>query len=140
MHLEHANITVSSIEKTKHFLGAVFPEFKVRGQGEAGEGSSHRHWLHFGTDETYIALEELTTQPPSVKSHSYFNLGINHLCFVVDDIDAVNQRLVAAGYKAGGIVPGEPFRKRTYIFDAVGHEWEFVQYLSDDPAKKNQYL
>jgi hypothetical protein len=139
MQLEHANITVISIEKAMHFLGAIFPEFRVRGQGEAGEGSSHRHWLHFGTDSTYIALEELITQPPPVTSHHYFNLGINHLCFVVDDIDAVNQRLTAAGYAPGGLID-EPFRKRTYIWDSIGNEWEFVQYLSQDPAKKNQYL
>jgi len=38
MQLEHANITVASIEKAVHFLGVVFPEFKVRGKGEAGRG------------------------------------------------------------------------------------------------------
>jgi len=139
MQLEHANITVTSIEKAKHFLGTVFPEFKVRGQGEAGEGEGHRHWLHFGTDSTYIALEELTTQPPQVARHPYFNLGINHLCFEVENVDEVQKRLATEGYTVRP-VDGEPFRKRIYAFDHVGHEWEIVQYLSQDPAKKNQYL
>jgi len=139
MQLEHANMTVPSIDKTMRFLGTVFPEFRIRGQGEAGEGSGHRRWVHFGTDSTYISLEELTTQPAPLDYHRHYNVGVNHLCFEVDDLEAVLERLKAAGYPTGTVID-EPFRKRKYILDGLGNEWEFVQYLSQDPAKKNQYL
>ena len=32
-----------------------------------------------------------------------------------------------------------PYRKRAYIFDGVGNEWEFVEYLTDEPEKANVY-
>jgi hypothetical protein len=143
MQLEHANMTVLSIEKAMQFLGAVFPEFRVRGEGLAGEGEGHRRWLHFGTDSTYISMEQLTTPPATQGLQRHYIPRVNHLCFEVDDLDAVNQRLVAAGFSAGKVMnepENEPFRKRAYIFDGQGSEWEFVQYLFDEPAKKNIYL
>ena len=30
-------------------------------------------------------------------------------------------------------------RLRTYFYDPDGNDWEFVQYLSDDPAERNDY-
>ena len=32
-----------------------------------------------------------------------------------------------------------PHRKRVYFNDREGNDWEFVQYLSDDPADRNDY-
>jgi hypothetical protein len=32
-----------------------------------------------------------------------------------------------------------PYRKRVYFHDLEGNDWEFVQYLSDDPAKRHDY-
>ena len=138
MKLEHANMTVPSIEKSMRFLATVFPEFQVRGEGEAGEGPSLRRWLHFGTDSSYIALEELKKPPEPKPYRPYSDLGINHLCYEVEKIDPIMERLRAGGFPVR-VVPNETFRKRIYVDDNVGNEWEFVQYLSDEPAKKNQY-
>jgi len=64
---------------------------------------------------------------------------LNHLGFVVDDADALAARLQAAGFREGFITPAHAHRKRRYFFDADGLEWEFVEYLSDDPAEYNGY-
>ena len=50
-------------------------------------------------------------------------------------------RMSQGGFRMGEvIVEGEgPYRKRVYSFDGVGNEWEFVEYLTDDPMKLNAY-
>lgn len=126
--LEHANLAVSSIEKTIRFLTTAFPEFHVRGQGDV-EG---QRWVHVGTNDTYLALNE-------VSRNAELAGPLNHLGYVVDDVDAVANRLLAAGYREGFIAPHHPFRKRRYFHDADDLEWEFVEYLTDDPAKRNDY-
>ena len=55
MRLEHANICVSDIEAMIKFLKAAFPDFRIRGEGKSKDG---KRWLHIGTDDTYIALQE----------------------------------------------------------------------------------
>ena len=63
--LEHANITVSSIDEGIRFLTAAFPGFKVRGEGRGDHGDYQKRWLYVGTDQTYLALEEITgTESP----------------------------------------------------------------------------
>ena len=138
--LEHANITVKSADEAKKFLGAAFPDFSVHGGGFLGEDKSAGTWCHFGNDETYLALQENGT--PSARSDTrYINDGINHLGFVVEDMDGLIDRMALEGYKPTDLsaLEGHPHRKRAYFFDKNGFEWEFVEYLSDIPAKKNQY-
>ena len=71
----------------------------------------------------------------------YRDPGVNHIGFVVEDLRALRDRLVGAGYRAGDVnEEGEgPARLRSYIFDDLGMEWEFVQYLTDDPERMNVY-
>jgi hypothetical protein len=58
----------------------------------------------------------------------------------VDDVEALRSRLRAAGYQENMLVPNaHPYRKRLYFYDPEGNEWEFVEYLSDDPAKRHDY-
>ncbi len=65
--------------------------------------------------------------------------GTNHLGFEVDDVEAVRARLAAAGYEDTTVRNAHPHRKRVYFNDRDGNDWEFVQYLADDPAKRNDY-
>ena len=30
-----------------------------------------------------------------------------------------------------------PYRKRVYFYDPDGNDWEFIQYLSDEPSKRH---
>jgi hypothetical protein len=45
----------------------------------------------------------------------------------------------AAGYEPNMHADGHPARRRVYFYDPEGNDWEFVQYLSDDPAERNDY-
>ena len=57
----------------------------------------------------------------------------------MDDAEGVAGRLREAGYREGFVAPAHPYRIRKYFLDADGNEWELVEYLSDDPAKRNDY-
>ena len=130
--IEHANITVKSIDEGVRFLTTAFPDFKVRGERR----SPKKSWLHVGTDRTYLALEET---PGTGSQRKHGDPGINHVGFVVDDLEALTASLVAAGYDTGDLAEDIDYRKRTYIFDGNGVEWEFVQYLTDVPENANTY-
>lgn len=140
LRLEHANITVTDVDAAKRFLKIAFPEFEVRGSGTTENEEYTKRWEHFGTDERYLALEML--DPPGATDRKpYRDPGVNHIGFVVDDLPALRDRLMAAGYWAGDLrEEGEgPARLRSYIFDDLGMEWEFVQYLTEDVEKMNVY-
>lgn len=128
--LEHANIRVADIDKAAEFLTTALPNFCVRGGSTGGAN----RWLHIGTDDSYLTLNE-DKQEPIPKQGP----GLNHIGFVVDDVEAIRGRLEAAGYKEGFVAGPHPHRKRLYFLDGIGMEWEFVEYLSDDPAERNDY-
>jgi catechol 2,3-dioxygenase-like lactoylglutathione lyase family enzyme len=65
--------------------------------------------------------------------------GLNHLAYKVDDVDALHGRLLAAGYRDSTLPNKHAHRKRIYFYDPEGNDWEFVQYLTDDPAKRHDY-
>lgn len=135
-YIEHANITVPDLDAAITFLTTAFPDFKVRGRGVAETDAGPKQWLHLGTDTTYIALEQHTT-PTDCGRTPYRDNGVNHLGFVVDDVDGVGERLRAAGFRDGIAVDPHPHRERAYYHDHGGLEYEFVEYLSDDPAERN---
>lgn len=133
--LEHANMNVRNIDDTVRFLIAALPEFQIRREGQ-NEG---QRWMHIGTDDTYIALHESTDEPTEKWVPYAGKPGINHLGYEVDDVDAVRARLSAAGFRDSTYPNNHPHRKRVYFYDADGNDWEFVQYLSDDPKERNDY-
>lgn len=137
-YLEHANITVGDIDKAIKFLTTAFPDFKVRGGGESETGGGIRKWLHIGTDVTYVALESVSSKDEGTR-RLYRDVGINHIGFVVEDVEAIIKRLKNAGYKESISVEPHPFRKRVYFYDSDGIEYEFIEYLSDDFSERNDY-
>ena len=133
--LEHANMVVRDFEATVRFLNAAFPEFRVRREG-LNEGL---RWMHIGTDNTYIALNEASEEPAESWVPYSGKPGVNHLGFEVKDVGALRERLAAAGFKDSTYPNNHPHRKRVYFHDADGNDWEFVEYFSDDPAQRNDY-
>ena len=134
LYLEHANITYRDLDKAILFFHAAFPNFKVRGEGLT---IADKKWVHFGTDTTYIALQESSTEKEYVRD--YLSVGINHLAFVVKDISAIAKNLIEAGFKRDSPRREEEFRIREYFLDHEGNEYEFIQYLSEKAEEKNKY-
>ncbi len=134
--LEHANMVVRDIDIMIRFLQTAFPEFRVRG---GGKGTAGQRWVHVGTEDTYLALNEATAEPGTQRRPYSGEPGVNHLGYEVDDVDALHARLLAAGYRESTVPNAHPHRKRVYFYDPEDNDWEFVQYFSDDPAERNDY-
>ena len=128
--VEHTNINVKKLDETVAFLTTALPHFQVRHRGLDPQGVP---WLHIGTEKTYIALNQPAREIGDELPR------FNHIGFVVEDAEAVKSRCLEAGYEEGFVTPPNPYRKRVYILDNEGLEWEFVEYLSDDAAKRNDY-
>ncbi|WOF75799.1 VOC family protein [Parvibaculaceae bacterium PLY_AMNH_Bact1] len=135
--LEHVNLCVAEIEPTLNFLLTAFPDWKVRGSGKNSWYGRDRNWVHVGTEDTYITLNDgargdnrdLTGDSP----------GLAHLGFCVEDLEGLALRLRDAGYPIEIIGGDHPFRKNLYFLDPAGFEFDFVEYLSEKPEEKNMY-
>jgi catechol 2,3-dioxygenase-like lactoylglutathione lyase family enzyme len=134
--LEHANLCVRDIDAMIRFLRTAFPEFRVRGEGKSADGT---RWVHVGTEQTYIALGQSRLEPPTRWAPYEGMPGVNHLAYEVDDVEALRARMSSAGYRDSTVPNNHPFRRRLYFNDPEGNVWEFVQYLSGDPANRNDY-
>jgi catechol 2,3-dioxygenase-like lactoylglutathione lyase family enzyme len=133
IYLEHANITVNDLQEAIRFFQSAFPHFKIR-----GGGNDMREWVHIGDDETYIAINQAKQSDLKVDKN-YDKIGINHLGFVVQNVEKIANNLLSSGYKRDFPKEVEQFRIRDYFADADGNQYEFVQYLSDKPEEKNSY-
>lgn len=128
--LEHIHVNVRSLKVTEQFLRVAVPELQVRGGGHA---EAFGHWIHFGDEERYLAF----TESASAESMS----SLRHIGLVVDDLDALIDRLSTAGIEPSddSALTGHPYRRRVYYRDGNSMDWEFVEYLSEDPKKRNDY-
>ncbi|MEM7314154.1 MAG: VOC family protein [Planctomycetota bacterium] len=135
LRLVHANMTVRDIDASVKFLRTAFPQFKIRHDGEGSMG----RYVHVGTDETYIAVNQSSEDPEQVWHPYSGRPGVNHLGYEVDDVDALRERLLQGGYEESTVPNNHPHRKRIYFHDPDGNDWEFVQYLSDEPHHRHDY-
>ncbi|WP_380054835.1 VOC family protein [Falsihalocynthiibacter sp. SS001] len=121
--LEHANVTVSDIRKTTEFLKSIFG-WKTRWEGDSIHGGRS---AHVGGDDSYLAIYQHPASEGQT-NNSYKHIGgLNHLAVVVDDLDATEKRVIAAGFKPQSHADYEPGR-RFYFDDHDGIEYEVVQY------------
>ncbi len=134
--LEHANLIVRDVDGMIRFLVTAFPEFRIRAEGKTWSGA---RWVHLGTDETYLALNEATAEPAEPWVPYAGKPGTNHLGYEVTDVEGIRERLAAAGYRDSTVPNDHPHRRRVYFHDAEGNDWEFVEYASSDPAERNDY-
>lgn len=133
IYLEHANITVHNLKAAIKFFQTAFPHFQIR-----GGGNEMRSWVHLGDEKTYLALNEALDQTPN-PGKNYDRAGINHIGFVVEDVNAIANNLLANGYERSYPKQEEKFRIRDYFADTEGNEFEFVQYLSEKAEERNSY-
>ncbi|MCW5516947.1 VOC family protein [Muriicola sp. Z0-33] len=133
IYLEHANITVSDLQESIRFFQTAFPHFKIRGRG-----NDMREWIHIGDNVTYIAINQ-AKQIDLKANQNYDKIGVNHLGFVVQDVEEIAKNLLSNGYKRDFPKQIEQFRVRDYFADQDGNQYEFVQYLSELVQEKNNY-
>lgn len=135
--IEHCNITVPNIDEAIKFIQIVAPDFKVR---KDEMPPSNNRWAHIGNEKYYFALQEahLGSEPKKPRQ-AYKNFGVNHIALIVDDLSAIEKKLVKAGYQRSIDTPTEKYRKRLYFFDSFGFEWELIEYNSDKATEKYLY-
>src|SRR6266700_3841842 len=103
--LEHANLSVHDIDAMIRFLRAAFPEFRIRRDATEADGL---RWVHLGTNDTYIALNQAKVQ----RGTTHKGTPLNHLAYEVDDVERLRSRLRAAGYQENTLANTHPYRKR----------------------------
>lgn len=138
MKLEHLNLSVEDIPRALTFYRAAMPHWAVRGQGRSPWNGKMRTWVHFGDDYQYLCFND--NGEGGNRDLSGHTTGLSHFAFCVDDLDAVIKRLESAGFCIDK--PGNPsqFRNNVYFMDPDGFEVEFVEYRSDLPNERNQYV
>ena len=123
MKLEHVNITVPDPDATAATLMDIFG-WHVRW---AGDAMDQGHTVHVGDNDSYLALYSPNkTLKPAGNTYSHV-AGLNHVGVVVDDINVVEQRVIAAGYTPNSHGDYEP-GLRFYFDGPDGIEFEVVHY------------
>jgi catechol 2,3-dioxygenase-like lactoylglutathione lyase family enzyme len=123
--IEHVNITVADPARTSNLMEALFG-WHVRWSGPAQNGG---HTIHVGSDDHYVALY---TGGDPARSAGVFAKGrpLNHIGVEVDDLDATEARVIAAGLRPFSHADYEPGR-RFYFLDPDGIEFEVVSYSNE---------
>ena len=119
LRLEHVNITVQNPAAAAKLMQDVFG-WRIRWEGPALAGG---RTVHVGSADHYLAL-----YAPAGGGHTFpKGQPLNHVGIEVDDLDAVEARVKAAGltpFNHGHYDPG----RRFYFLDANGIEFEVVSY------------
>jgi catechol 2,3-dioxygenase-like lactoylglutathione lyase family enzyme len=120
--LEHVNVNVSDPERTARLLEGLF-DWRVRWSGPSRDGG---RTIHVGTADDYVAIH---TARDAVYGPQTFAKGqpFNHIGIEVDDLAAIEAKVVAAGLKPFGHDDYDP-GKRFYFLDPDGIEYEVVSY------------
>jgi catechol 2,3-dioxygenase-like lactoylglutathione lyase family enzyme len=120
--IEHVNITVTDPGRSADLMHELFG-WKVRWEGPSMLGG---HTIHVGSEADYLALytnETVKTADPRFSKSK----PLNHVGVVVDDLDAVEAKVIAAGlepFSHGDYEPG----RRFYFLDWNRIEFEVVSY------------
>jgi catechol 2,3-dioxygenase-like lactoylglutathione lyase family enzyme len=122
--IEHVNITVSDPTSTSALMEALF-DWHIRWSGPAQNGG---FTIHVGSNDHYVALY---TPSNAAQLPDAFNKGrpLNHIGVEVDDLDAIEARVIAAGLRPFSHADYAPGR-RFYFLDPDGIEYEVVSYTS----------
>jgi len=123
--IEHVNVTVTDPERTSRLMEGLFG-WHVRWRGAARNGG---HTIHVGSNEHYVALytgRDVSYTPDDFAKGQ----PLNHIGVEVDDLDAIEARVLAAGLTPFSHENYEPGR-RFYFLDPDGIEYEVVTYRRD---------
>lgn len=121
--LEHVNVTVADPARTAAMLCALF-DWKVRWEGPSKSGGRS---IHVGADDWYVVAYSPGTPGEAPGDPGAYKGGLNHIGVVVEDLEATEARVKAAGltpFNHGDYEPG----RRFYFVDPDGVEYEVVSY------------
>jgi len=123
--LEHTNFSVSHPQKTADMLCNIF-DWRIRWRGDSIHGGDT---IHVGGQDSYLAIYAQAEMRGSAPN-DYRTVGtMIHVGVVVDDLDAVEARVLAAGLETTNHGDYEPGR-RFYFDDHDGIEFEVVSYAA----------
>lgn len=127
--LEHANLTVSDPERSSELLKQLLG-WQERWRGPSQLGGETIHVGEAENGRSYIAL--YTNDDVRSQSDLRYSKGqpLNHIGLMVDNLDAAERVVLAAGltpFSHGDYEPG----RRFYFFDWDGIEFEIVSYAGD---------
>ena len=123
--IEHVNITVSDPAATAAVLERLFG-WAIRWQGSAMDQG---YTIHVGTDDSYLALYRPGRSPEGDAVRYTRRGALNHIGLVVEDLDAAEAKVRAAGYTPHSHADYEPGR-RFYFDGDDGVEYEVVSYAA----------
>ncbi|HEY5721895.1 MAG TPA: VOC family protein [Allosphingosinicella sp.] len=121
--IEHVNITVSDPERAAALMESLFG-WPVRWKGPSQFGG---RTIHVGSEDHYLAF--YTGQASSPADTFAKGRPLNHVGIQVDDLDAVEAKVIEAGltpFSHGDYEPG----RRFYFLDHDGIEFEVVSYTA----------
>lgn len=136
--LEHLNLKVKSIEESIRFYQTAFPHWAIRGQGKWQVNDKPGRWLHLGDDHQYLTLND--NGDTHIDDFEKQAVGLSHFAFEVRGLNAIIARLTEAGFIKSGEGNPTKYRDNVYFVDPSGFEIEFVEYFSDDPVLRNEYV
>lgn len=120
--IEHVNVTVTDPERVAALMTALF-DWRVRWSGPARDcGRS----IHVGSEDHYVALYTGDREHYGAEDFAK-GRPLNHIGIVVDDLDAVERRVIAAGLQPFAHADYAPGR-RFYFLDYDGIEYEVISY------------
>ncbi|RBP52811.1 VOC family protein [Arenicella xantha] len=121
-YLEHTNLTVSNPDQFAELLCRVLG-WRIRWSGPA---LNDGYTVHVGGDQSYLAL--YAPVDPTDNPNSQRNTGnLNHLGIVVNDLDAIEVKIRAAGLIPFNYRDYEPGR-RFYVKTTDDIELELISY------------
>ena len=125
VHLEHALLDVTDLDRSLGFYRSLLPDWVIRWEGPTMEGA---RWVHLGPSGDgqpgYLSLYETPGAPKGDDS----GVRIEHIGFAHPAVDELISRLGSLGIRSTDRVDDGKYR-RAYFVDPDGHELEFVQKL-----------
>lgn len=114
--LQHVNVTVSpELEAaTKEFYGSVLGLQQVAKPSTSRQSGA---WYQIGPNQLHLSVETEERGP----------LSSRHICFTVDDLNAVEARFREAGVEIIPDARPAPGTARFYVRDPAGNMLEIVQ-------------
>jgi len=125
--LEHVNVTVAQPQRTAALLCELF-DWQIRWQGASIDNG---YSMHVGNDRDYIAIYSQPSVQGQADNSYRTGGGLNHIGVLVDDLQATEQRVLAAGLETFSHQTYEP-GSRFYFRDYDGIEFEVLSYATTD--------